>query len=117
MFPVLGHGYTPQSLARFGPIARDADNLVANAWRTGRAAMFPGHGTTRGAIVAPMLAPEGCIGVLALESRATWEDDPALPAVVSMIAAQVATQVAAWPAASGSHPASNTPTEARAGVN
>jgi hypothetical protein len=113
MFPVLGHGYTPQSLARFGPIARDADNAVANAWRTGRAAIFPGQGDTRGAIVAPMLAPEGCIGVLALESRATWDDDPALPAIASMIAAQVATQVAAWPSASGTHPASTSLSEAR----
>jgi len=101
LFAVLGHGYSQQTLARFGPIARDGDNAVAKAWRTGRLATVRGNGTTASAIVAPMFGPGGCIGVLALESRPASENDPALQAVAAMITAQLATAVSAWPAASG----------------
>jgi hypothetical protein len=100
LFAVLGHGYSQQALARFGPIARDADNAVARAWRTGRLAAVKGDGTTAGAIVAPMFGPNGCIGVLAFESRPSCQHTPSLQAAATVIAAQVATAVSAWPAAS-----------------
>jgi hypothetical protein len=101
LFAVLGHGYTPQMLARFGPIPRDADNAAAKAWRTGRVATVRSTETTAGGIVAPMFGPSGCIGVLAFESRSNHEYDTTLQAVTTLIAAQVSTAVSAWPAASG----------------
>jgi hypothetical protein len=101
LFAVLGHGYTPQMLARFGPIPRDADNAAAKAWRTGRVAIVGSAETTAGGIVAPMFGPSGCIGVLAFESRSNHEYDTTLQAVATLIAAQVSTAVSAWPAASG----------------
>ena len=101
LFAVLGHGYTPQMLARFGPIPRDADNAAAKAWRTGRVAIVGSTEKTAGGIVAPMFGPSGCIGVLAFESRSNRDDDATLQAVATVIAAQVSTAVSAWPAASG----------------
>jgi CHASE3 domain sensor protein len=100
LFAVLGHGYSQQTLARFGPIARDTDNAAAKAWRNGRLATVAANGPAAGAIVAPMFGPDGCIGVLAFESRSTREHDPTLQAAAALIAAQVATAVSAWPAAS-----------------
>lgn len=100
LFAVLGHGYPPEHLARFGPIARTADNAAAAAWRTGRASVIAGDATTPGALVVPMFGPEGCRGVLALEIRHGGEQEPAVQGVAAMIAAQLATAVAAWPAAS-----------------
>jgi len=111
LFAVLGHGYPPEHLARFGPIARTADNAAAAAWRAGRLSVIGGDAQTPGALVAPMFGPGGCIGVLALEIRRGREQDPAVQAVAAMVTAQLATAVAAWPAASGA-PAARAP-EAR----
>ena len=99
LFAVLGHGYTPQTLSRFGPIARDADNAAAKAWRTGGVATVGSTEKSAGAIVAPMFGPDGCIGVLAFESRSKREHDATLQAVAALIAAQISTAVSAWPAA------------------
>ena len=101
LFAVLGHGYTPQTLARFGPIPRDADNAAAKAWRTGRVAIVGSTEKTAGGIVAPMFGPSGCVGVLAFEGRSNRHYDATLQAVATVIAAQVSTAVSAWPAASG----------------
>jgi GAF domain-containing protein len=100
LFAVLGHGYPPEHLARFGPIARSADNAAAAAWRTGRLRVIAGEGKTPGALVAPMFGPAGCSGILALEIRHGREQDSDVQAVAAMVAAQLATAVAAWPAAS-----------------
>lgn len=106
LFAVLGHGYTPQTLARFGPIARDADNAAAKAWRTGSVVTVGCTEKSAGAIVAPMFGPGGCIGVLAFESRPTREYDATLQAIAALIAAQVSTAVSAWPAAASAPQAS-----------
>ncbi len=107
LFAVLGHGYSAEHLARFGPIARTADNAAAAAWRTGRLSVIAGGAKTPGALVVPMFGPGGCIGALALEIRRGREQDPAVQAVAGMVAAQLAAVVAAWPAASGA-PAAKT---------
>jgi CHASE3 domain sensor protein len=110
LFAVLGHGYTPQTLSRFGPIARDADNAAAKAWRTGGVATVGSTEKSAGAIVAPMFGPDGCIGVLAFESRSKREHDATMQAVAALIAAQVSTAVSAWPtAASAPHPSAARP--------
>ena len=101
LFPVLGHGYPAEQLARFGPIARGSDNAASTAWRTGRPTVIAATPQTSGGLVVPMLGPHGCVGVLALEIRPGREHDGAIQAVATMVAAQLATAVAAWPAASG----------------
>jgi hypothetical protein len=101
LFPVLGHGYPAEQLARFGPIARGSDNAASTAWRTGRPTVIAATPQTSGGLVVPMPGPHGCVGVLALEIRHGREQDGAIQAVATMVAAQLATAVAAWPAASG----------------
>lgn len=100
LFAATAHGYQPQVLARLGPIPRGAENATAAAWRTGEITTVPGDPAGTGAIVAPLFGPGACIGVLAVEVRHGRERDSASQAVAAMIAAQLATAVAAWPAAS-----------------
>jgi hypothetical protein len=109
LFAVVGHGYPPEDVARFRPIARAADNAASVAWRTGRLTVVPGGDKANGGLVAPLFGPASCMGVLALEIRQGREQDPAIQSVAAIVAAQLATAVSAWPAASVGQP----PSEAR----
>lgn len=100
LFSAAAYGYDSTTLERLGPIGRNADNATAVAWRTGDPRIVRGDGHGPGAIVAPMWGPESCIGVLTAEVRNGRETDQATQAVTSMIAAQLATVLPAWPAAS-----------------
>jgi hypothetical protein len=100
LFPVMAHGYSDDMLARMGPIARDAENAAARAWRTGQLTVVAAAPTGGlGAIVTPLFGLHTCIGVLSAELRHD-EDSPAMQAVATMIAAQLSTVVPAWPAGS-----------------
>ena len=109
LFAVAAHGYRPEIVARLGSIARGSDNATAAAWRTGQATIVAGDAAGNGAVVTPMFGPDACIGALAVELRNGREQDPATCAVAAMIAAQLATVVSAWPAAS-------TPRELRSAI-
>jgi hypothetical protein len=100
LFAVTAHGYPEQVLVKVGPLARRTDNATAAAWREGRMVTVAGAVTGNAAIVAPLFGPDNCIGVLAVEVRRGGDTDPAAQAVVTMFAAQLATIVSAWPAAS-----------------
>jgi hypothetical protein len=100
LFPATAHGYTPRTLARLGPVPRSGDNATAAAWRTAEMQTVPGGPGSNGAIVAPLSGADGCFGVLAAEVRAGREHDDDTRAVTAMIAAQLATIVAPWPAPS-----------------
>jgi hypothetical protein len=100
LFAVTAHGYAPQVLAKVGPISRKAENATAAAWRDGRTITVPAGDGGYGAVVAPLFGPDACIGVLAAEIRGGREADAAAQAVIALIAAQLATVVSAWPAAS-----------------
>ena len=55
LFPVMGHGYDRNVMARLAPIARDAKNATAAAWRTGQLTVVGATGPSDdGAIVAPL---------------------------------------------------------------
>jgi hypothetical protein len=113
LFPVIAHGYSTDRLARMGPIARDAENAAACAWRTGQLAVVPAARTGgQGAIVTPLFGLHRCIGVLSVEVR-RGEDSPTLQAVATMIAAQLSTVVPAWPAGSLTPAGSTSPSAAR----
>jgi hypothetical protein len=106
LFPVMGHGYPPAMLARLRPIARDAGNAAAAAWRTQQLTIVGATGPTdNGAIVAPLFGLHACIGVLAAEIRHGGEHNQATQALATIIAAQLATVVPAWPAPSLTQPA------------
>ncbi|MDA1184377.1 MAG: hypothetical protein O2930_07010 [Acidobacteria bacterium] len=105
LFPVMGHGYTPAVLARLAPLARQGDNAAAAAWRTGQLTVVQSTGPSdNGAIVAPLLGLDECVGVLAAEVGHGVADRPATRALATVIAAQLATVVPAWPAASLTEP-------------
>jgi hypothetical protein len=100
LFAAAAHGYDVRIVSRLAPIERTATNATATAWRTGRpGTVIGGHGS-HGAIVAPMFNPTRCIGVLAAEVRHGREHDAAARAITGMIAAQLGSVLAAWPAAS-----------------
>lgn len=68
--PVLAHGYSETSLGRLPSVARHADNAAAAAYRTSEVQIVKSReGGARGAIVAPLLSTDGCIGALTAELR------------------------------------------------
>ena len=100
LFAAAAHGYDASVLQRIKPIARSAENATAIAWRTSQLRTVPAGTGGYGAIVAPMLSPAGCVGVLAAETRAGREQDDATQAVATIVASQLASVLAASPAAS-----------------
>jgi hypothetical protein len=100
LFAVAAHGYDQALLSRIRPIERDADNATAAAWRQGALLTLPAAPGDYAAIVAPLLGPTGCVGVLAAEVSAERERDGSTQAVAMILASQLAGVLAAWPAAS-----------------
>jgi hypothetical protein len=89
--PVLAHGYPAQTLARMPTVARTADNAAAAAYRTGQLQIVLSRpGTSTGAVVAPLLGPEGCTGALAAEILSGGEISDAVQSLAALIAAQLA---------------------------
>ena len=89
--PVVAHGYSPQVVARMPVVSRSANNAAAAAYRTGLQQIVPSTpGRASGAIVAPILAPDGCIGALSAEIRAGSERSEGIQALVTIVAAQLA---------------------------
>jgi len=98
------HGYDPRALDRLGPIKRSAQNATAAAWRLGSMQIVPSGDTSNGALVAPMLGTDRCVGVLAVEVPRGRETDATTQAVTRFVAAQFAATLAPWPAASVADP-------------
>jgi hypothetical protein len=104
LFAAAAFGYPPQVMQKLGPINRVAVNATAAAWRTSALQTVSSEGAERGALAAPMLGPDRCIGVLAVEVSAGREGDAATRAVTTLVAAQLAAALAGWPAASAAAP-------------
>jgi transcriptional regulator with XRE-family HTH domain len=81
-------GYSEDVLARFPVVGRDADNAIGVAFRSGKIAVVDGADGETGAIAVPLLGPDGCVGVLALEVRHGDERNDVLHAIASIVAAQ-----------------------------
>ncbi len=104
IFPVTAHGYDSRQLRQIGPINRSSMNATTAAWLSGSIQIVSGDTTARSAIVAPLLGMDRCIGVLAIELPTGREVDVTTQAVVTLIAAQLAAVLGAWPAASSTPP-------------
>ena len=89
--PAIGHGYTTRTLSRMGSIPEDGDNATATAYRSARMQVVAGNDMSSGALAAPMLAADRCVGVLSAELREGWESSDAVQATVAIMAAQLAT--------------------------
>jgi hypothetical protein len=101
--PVLAHGYSDQVLSLMRPVPRTADNAAAAAYRSGALQTVTARADAPlGAIVAPLLSAEGCIGALTAEVKASNEKSEQVQALASIFAAQLAGILAASAAASGS---------------
>jgi hypothetical protein len=88
--PVLVHGYSEQVLAHLPTVRRDADNATAEAFRTARACEVSPSAHATGALVVPLLIPEGCAGVLAVELQPGVEAPGSVRALATLLAAALA---------------------------
>ena len=101
LFPLLTHGYSGAAVAHIGSIPTEADNATATAWRTGEVQAVASDAECPGALVAPIVTAEGCVGVLAAELRDGRERRDDVRALASIFAAQLATFVTVLPEAGG----------------
>jgi hypothetical protein len=100
--PVLAYGYAPHIVARMPSVPRSADNAAAGAYRTGALQIVRSRpGGSAGAIVAPILGPNGCIGALSAEIKSGGEESEAVQAVASIVAAHLAGVLALAPVEAG----------------
>jgi hypothetical protein len=100
LFPMLAHGYPAAALSRMGSIHRDDDNATALAYRLSEDRIVAARNGDPGAIVTPIVTPDGCVGVLAAEVSGGGEENPDRRALAGILAAQLATLVTTLPAAS-----------------
>ena len=101
LFPLLTHGYSGAAVVHIGSIPTGGDNATATAWRTGEVQAVQSDAEGFGALVAPIVTAEGCVGVLAAELRDGRERRDDVRALASIFAAQLATFVTALPEADG----------------
>jgi hypothetical protein len=72
-------------------IPRSAENAAGSAYRTGQVQIVVARpGMSQGAIVAPLLAADGCIGALSVEIQDGGEESDSVQALASIFAAQLA---------------------------
>ena len=91
--PAMSFGYADQIVAKMGSIPRDAGNAVAGAYRAAAIRTVAGDGATNGALVAPLMTADGCIGVLSAEMKTGSEKDESSQALATIFASQLATLV------------------------
>lgn len=85
------HGYSTDMLARIPAVSRNADNAAAAAYRTGTLQIVVARpGTATGAIVAPILSADGCVGALSAEMKGGAEGSEAAQATAVIVAAYLA---------------------------
>ena len=87
--PVLSHGYSPQIVSRMAKVARNDANAAAAAYRTGELQIVPSRPGFRGAVVAPILRADGCVGALSAEIQDGGEISDGVHAVAAIVAAQL----------------------------
>jgi hypothetical protein len=91
--PAISQGYEDKVVARMGRIHFDANNAVANAFRTTESRTVSGDASSNGAVIVPLMTSDGCVGVLSAEMRGGSEKDEGSQALASIFAAQLATLV------------------------
>ena len=99
--PMLAHGYPAGMIERLPGVPRAADNAAAAAYRTGALqVVLAKTGQSSGAIVAPVLTADGCIGALSAEIKDGAEVSEQNQAVAALVAAHLASVLAPTTAAS-----------------
>ncbi len=114
--PALEHGYPPGTLQRIGSIPQVGDNPTCAAFNTNRIQVVESDDADTGALAAPLMAADRCIGVLSAELRDDWESSGAVQATASILAAQLAPLLPADPAAAAPLPVAATGTHDQEGA-
>jgi transcriptional regulator with XRE-family HTH domain len=91
--PALAHGYSDKLLGQLPAVKRDADNATAAAFRSGQMSVVDGIDGASGALAVPLMAPRGCVGVLAVEVQNRSEQIGSVRALVTIFAAQLASWI------------------------
>jgi cytoskeleton protein RodZ len=91
--PALAHGYPDKLLGQLPAVRRDADNATAAAFRSGQMSVVDGIDGASGALAVPLMAPGGCLGVLAIEVQNRSEQIGSVRALVTIFAAQLASWI------------------------
>jgi hypothetical protein len=94
LIPVLAHGYSTQVLAQLPNVKRESNNATAAAFRSGETCVVNGKDFASGALAVPLMTPQVCVGVLAVELRRGLEQDGSARALATIFAAQLAGVVA-----------------------
>jgi hypothetical protein len=100
--PALAHGYSERVLAQIPRVDRETDNATAAAFRSAQTCVVAGSDLGSGALVAPLITPAGCVGVLAIELQNRAEDKESVRALAMILAAQLAALVGTAPLAEAS---------------
>jgi hypothetical protein len=88
--PIAAHGYPEDTLARMPSVPRSANNAAAAAYRAGTLQIVLARpGSSSGAVVAPLLSSDGCIGALTAEIRSGGETSDSAQALAAIFAAQL----------------------------
>ena len=91
----VAHGYSDRVLAQLPVVRRDAANATAAAFRTAQPCTVEGSEHASGALVAPLMTPDGCVGVLAIEWPLGREQSSSVRSVVTIFAALLARWIGA----------------------
>jgi hypothetical protein len=95
----LANGYSDAVIARWPAVPANAANAVADAFRSAGPCVVPGTAAMTGALVVPLMASNGCMGVLAAEFRGGAEHRDDVRNVATILAAQLVTLLGAVPLA------------------
>ena len=95
----LAHGYSDAVLMRLPTVSADAPNAVAAAFRSAETYVVNSGDGLSGALAVPLMAPGGCVGVLALELRHGGEQRESVRAFAMILAAQLVAPFASSPLA------------------
>ena len=87
--PSISDGYSDRVLSQLPMVRRDADNATAAAFRSGQTCTVAGADGATSALAVPVVAPSGCVGVLAVELKNGAEHAAPVRAVATMFAAQI----------------------------
>jgi hypothetical protein len=91
--PAASVGYSDHTLSRMKALSGRSDNAVSVAFREGRMELVAGTKDRNGAVVVPIVTVGGRAGALAAEIRHGAESSPSVQAVVTIVAAQIASLV------------------------
>ena len=109
----LAHGYPDTVLDQLPAVTSDADNAIGSAFRSAEPQIVAGSGSANGAIVAPLMTPNGCAGMLAIELPGGRERGDVVRAVAMILAAQLASLIPVPAREAGSREPAGTELDAR----